>query len=117
MWSRSRSMNSYRLGEINPPLDETELLLLDVVGALWMAQAQHQFPPDKLPRFRDFDALKRYYEEHGYAKPNPGPHASLNHLWDMIKRSYSISPTRREGDDLFFETFGISQRFIDEPPS
>ena len=130
-------MNSYRLGGINPPLDELELFLLDVVGQLWIAQGKHQFPSAKeprLPRLADFvkagqegvdeqraatskwrDALRQHFEEHGH--PKPEPRASLDHLWERMQKSHSIMPTRREGDDLFFETFGISQRFIDEPPS
>ena len=126
-------MNSYRLEDIDPPLNETELLLLDVVGKLWMASAKHQFDDPNSPQLSEFtngeyasfdelkaatkewfDAVMRYRIEH---LPKPKPRASLEELWDGIQTRRPLTPNRRAGDDLFFETFGISQRFVDEPRS
>ena len=126
-------MHPYIFDNFDSPADTRELLLLDIVYKLWMAQAEHRFHDPNAPRPSEFtkgargldevkaateawrDARRRYYEKHG--PPTPKPQASLEYLWDRIEVTDRPQPIRSAGEDLFFETFALSHRFVDEPCS
>lgn len=126
-------------GEFDPPMIDVEVTICRLLQALRSAQGKHQVQlPPSMPQFeakREFlddpDAAKLALDTYRNATvdhllkhpPQIRDPVCLNDLWQYLadhpeQLSYFhvalIEPIRREPEDLYFDTFAVSQRRIVE---
>ena len=115
-------MEDYNTVIVEPTLNETEYLLYQVLRNLWVAQINHRvhdpFPPPRPPPVDSpedvVDQWRKEFVEHRLTNPAPEilPPLSLTDLWPHIDPPPSLRPRQASGDDMYFDHFAISQRFV-----
>lgn len=119
-------MDEYLIGTVEPPHCEVEHLLCQVVLSLADAQLEYRCsnmsPPPPPPSSDEPDEaeLDRWQEEvfeHRRRNPDPDPPAplSLSDLWSRVAFP-SLAMRVARHDDLFFDQFAISQRYLSDHP-
>jgi hypothetical protein len=118
-------MLEYQILVAEPKLNPTERLLFKVVANLHDAQLSHRFddpyePP--LPSmwkllFRPRAALRQMEDDYGayilkHGFPPPREPLPLVELWRAIDPPTTLDPRQDVPNDLFFDRFLVSQRFI-----
>jgi len=118
-------MDQYTSFNADPPLTETETLLVRMLLELDTAQLVHRFYDPVTPASPSFwkrifshrqamqhweEAWERYDADYG--RSNPLDPMSLRKLFERIDRQEELEPNVADRSNLFFDHFFVAQRFL-----
>lgn len=117
-------MPDYEVPVADPPLTRVERLMFQLICGIRRTQSDYRFfdphepplPNDLRLLFRAERAMRDWQKAYfRYVSERGGPRVRdplpLSQLWSRTKPPRRLAPSRVEAEDLFFESFLVSQRF------